>query len=450
MGPALAIASGERDRVDHVIDGWIDSHQCPVAEDPDASRTHLDVGGPDAESDRAHDVEGVRIDPQEGVVVAIADPDRAVADGRPGWSPSDGDLADDRVRSRIDDRDGLACELHRYARAARRLANGSYHSGRDHEPERGGERESLARRESSPLLHDLGPLFVSGAQRVRARCLERRVMAQDRALQLLQTRAGLDPELLAECPPRAPVRLERLCLTTTPVESEHQLGAQALPVGMRRNERLELGDERVLASQDEVGFDPGLERCQSELLETGDLGLSEGLEGEVCECGSPPEREGIPKRQRSTFGLTARELPPTALQQRLEAACIEPFRPYAQHVARGLREQELFAGSLDKESPQPREVDVQDRVDRLWGSIPPELLDESLARDRLIRMDEKEAEERALLRTPEREPLLAPEDFKRPKDAKLEIQLPLRASMVRRRSANGSVPGPFARCIRVV
>ena len=37
MGPALlAIALGERDRVYHVIDGRIDSQQCPVAEDPDA------------------------------------------------------------------------------------------------------------------------------------------------------------------------------------------------------------------------------------------------------------------------------------------------------------------------------------------------------------------------------------------------------------------------------
>ena len=111
--------------------------------------------------------------------------------------------------------------------------------------------------------------------------------------------------------------------------------------------------------------------------------------------------------------------------------CVEPVWRNAQFVARSLREQELFAGFVGKESPQPREVDVQDRVDRLWGSIPPELLDESLARDRLIRMDEEEAEERALLRTPERHPLLAPDDFKRPEDAKLEIQLPFRASMVR-------------------
>ena len=256
-------------------------------------------------------------------------------------------------------------------------------------------------------------------------------MAKDRSLQLLQTGARLDPELLAERPPSAPIRFERLRLAAASVESEHQLGAQALAVGVRGNEGLELGDERVLAAEGEVCFDPGLERRQSELLQTGDLALGEGLEGEVCKCRSAPECEGIPKRQRSALRLTARELPPTLLEQRLEAMCIEPFWRNTQHVARGLREQELFAGSVGEESPQPREIDVQDRVDCLWGSIPPELLDESLARDGLVRVHEEEAEERALLRTPEREYLLAPDDFKRPEDAKLEIRMPLRRSMVR-------------------
>ena len=111
--------------------------------------------------------------------------------------------------------------------------------------------------------------------------------------------------------------------------------------------------------------------------------------------------------------------------------CIEPFRRDTQHVARCLSEQELFAGSVGEESPQPREIDAQDRVDCLWGSIPPELLDEALARDRLVRVHEEDAEERALFRTAERDYLLAPDDLKRPEDVKLEIRMPLRRAMVR-------------------
>jgi hypothetical protein len=54
-----------------------------------------------------------------------------------------------------------------------------------------------------------------------------------------------------------------------------------------------------------------------------------------------------------------------------------------------------------------------------------------LARDGLVRVHEEKAEERALFRAPKRECLLAPDDFKRPEDAKLEIRVPLRGSMVR-------------------
>ena len=196
-------------------------------------------------------------------------------------------------------------------------------------------------------------------------------MAKDRALELLQPWAGLDPELLAEGPPSASVRLERLCLTTASVEGEHQLGAQALAVGMRGNEGLELGDERVLAPEREVRFDPGLERGQSEFLQPRDLALGEGLEGEVGKRGSAPEGERIPKRQRRAFRLTARELAPTLLQEGLEAVCVETFRRHAQHVARCLRDQELLAGPVGEQSPQLREVDVQDRVDRSRSRIAP-------------------------------------------------------------------------------
>ena len=209
---------------------------------------------------------------------------------------------------------------------------------------------------------------------------------------------------------------------------------------MRGDEGFELGDKRVVASEGEVCVDPGLERRQSELLQTGDLGLGESLEGEVRKCRSPPECERIPERQRSGFWLTARELPPTLLQQSLEAPYVERVRRNTQHVTRGVREQELFAGSVCEKSPQPREIDAQDRVDRLWGSISPQLLDEPLAPDGLVRVQEEKAEERALLRATERECLFAPDDFKRSEDAKLEFRLPLRRSMVRLSFCKGERP----------
>ena len=91
----------------------------------------------------------------------------------------------------------------------------------------------------------------------------------------------------------------------------------------------------------------------------------------------------------------------------------------------------MFAGSVGKESAQPREIDAQDRVDRPWGGVSPELLDESLPWDGLVRTCEEKAQEGALLGATEREYLPAPDDFKRPEDAELEIRIALRGSMVR-------------------
>ena len=58
---------------------------------------------------------------------------------------------------------------------------------------------------------------------------ERRVLAQDRRLQLPQLVAGLETELVCQNGSRVPVALERLCLAIRPVQGEHQLSPQSLP-----------------------------------------------------------------------------------------------------------------------------------------------------------------------------------------------------------------------------
>jgi hypothetical protein len=108
----------------------------------------------------------------------------------------------------------------------------------------------------------------------------------------------------------------------------------------------------------------------------------------------------------------------------------------------------LFASSVREKSPQPREIGVQDRVDRLRGRVPPELLDQSLARDGLVRVNEEKSEQSALLRTTERECLPTPRYFERPENAKLEIRTPFRSSMVRRPFCERE--RPFARRLRRV
>ena len=200
---------------------------------------------------------------------------------------------------------------------------------------------------------------------------------------------------------------------------------------MRGNERLELGDDCVRASECEVRLDPALDRALSELLQTRYLGLGERLEREVSKCIATPECERITKRHGCACGLAARELLPTRFEESLKAARVERLWRNMQHVPRRLGEQGLLAVSGGEQTPQPGEIDVQDRVDRLRRPVGPELLDQSFARDGLVRVQQQNAEERALPRTADREWPLSLDDFKRSEDAELEIRTRLRWSMVR-------------------
>jgi len=83
---------------------------------------------------------------------------------------------------------------------------------------------------------------------------------EDGAFELLQPPARLDPEVVDQHAPRCLIRLERLGLAARPVKRKHKLRPQPLPVRMLRNQRVELGDERLVLAEREVGLDPLLER----------------------------------------------------------------------------------------------------------------------------------------------------------------------------------------------
>src|SRR5204862_6847660 len=78
--------------------------------------------------------------------------------------------------------------------------------------------------------------------------VEHRVVTQDRALELLELRARLEPELLDEDAATLAVARERLRLPARPVEREHQLPAQLLSQRLLCDERLELRDEPLVAA----------------------------------------------------------------------------------------------------------------------------------------------------------------------------------------------------------
>ena len=98
---------------------------------------------------------------------------------------------------------------------------------------------------------------MQGALAVR---LERRVLSEDRRLELPQLRARLESELVCQHATRVAVGLERVRLSARAVQRQHELRAKPLAVRMLGHEHLQLGHQLGLTPELEVGVDPLLER----------------------------------------------------------------------------------------------------------------------------------------------------------------------------------------------
>ena len=184
----------------------------------------------------------------------------------------------------------------------------------------------------------------------RTRCrrrldIQRRILPQDRPLELLERRAQVDPELVDEGPARVLVGLQGLRLPARPVQRRHQIPPQAFAERVLGDECLELADQLIVAPEREVGVDPKLDRCQPDLVEPGDGRLGEALVGEVSERPAPPERQRVAEPLRRVGCQAASEQAPSLVHQPLEAVEIERIGLDADDVAGRSRRQHVLRGA---------------------------------------------------------------------------------------------------------
>ena len=92
---------------------------------------------------------------------------------------------------------------------------------------------------------------------------QRGILAENRLLEVLQSRPRLDAELVDEGCPRPAVGLERLRLPPRAVEREHQLPVQALAVRVAGGELLELRHELRVSAKGKVRVEPLLQDRRS-------------------------------------------------------------------------------------------------------------------------------------------------------------------------------------------
>jgi hypothetical protein len=128
----------------------------------------------------------------------------------------------------------------------------------------------------------------------RRGCGQRRVVTEDLTFEFLQLGAWVDAELVHQGVACRSVGLERLLLPPGAVEREHVLRAEALAVGLRGDQLVQLRHELLVLPQRELRVVQELVGGKPTVLEARGFRLRHGLAAEVRQRRAAPERERRP------------------------------------------------------------------------------------------------------------------------------------------------------------
>ena len=222
-------------------------------------------------------------------------------------------------------------------------------------------------------------------------------LLQDRPLEFLQRRARLEAELFDEGAPRVLVCIERIGLAARAVEREDQLPAEAFAERAPRRPVSPARHSLRVTAEREVGVDAPLEGSEPQLLDPPDRRLRERLVGEVGERRPSPERERFAQPLRDDRGRRSVGL----LDELREMVEVELASLDAEQVARRLGFEPLPRRA--ERLPQLRDAHLQ--RGRAGGGrlVGPELVEQPVTRDDLVRVQKQQREQRPLTRPAERQ-----------------------------------------------
>ncbi|MDX3537090.1 hypothetical protein PV721_22475 [Streptomyces sp. MB09-01] len=137
--------------------------------------------------------------------------------------------------------------------------------------------------------HRAGPSRgVDTGQLISATVVEARGVRQDRVLEPLQTRRGLDPVVLDQVAPEPATGRQRFGGPSTSVEGHHQAGMQVFPRRAAVEQGADLTDEGLVISEFELELDTLLEGEGAALVQPAADGFESGNSTQVFEGPSAP------------------------------------------------------------------------------------------------------------------------------------------------------------------
>ena len=374
----------------------------PRVADPHPSGADREARDAGVRRPRRHDRPALGVDLRHRVVAAVGNPHVPPIDVHLGRIDARGHRRLDLVRAGVDHRERVRLGEVRVGLAAQ--ADPGRH-GRREQQQPAGHHERRA-----PASSD------RGEPSRRGRAIELRVLAQDRALESLQLGPRLEAELVREPPAALAIGLERIRLPSGAVEREHQLPPHALARGVLVDQRFELGHQRRVTAQGQLGIDAVLERGQPEILEPACLGTGERFVGDVGQGLTSPESEGLLQPLRGAAGVAGGEPLPPVSGQALESIGVDAVGLGDQRVSVSARRERLRAEDL----AEPRDVDLHGLGGGRGRALPPEGVDDPVHGDRLTAVDQEVREDRALARTSQPDWLIPLENLQRAEDPELD------------------------------
>jgi hypothetical protein len=213
-------------------------------------------------------------------------------------------------------------------------------------------------------------------------------LLQDRALQLLQSPARFQTQLVAQQPADLRIDRERVGLAPDAIQREHQLATQPFLKRFCGDQRLKVRDQLIAIADREVSVDPFHHRQHPELLEPADLRLDKFHPGDVRQRRAAPAPQRRPQPGRGAHRITSGQQPAPIAQHPFELSRVKLLRRDAEHVPARPCFQHRMLVALLQQRPQPRDRDLH-RVHRPHGlPLAEQLLDQRLDPHQLVRLDE--------------------------------------------------------------
>jgi hypothetical protein len=174
------------------------------------------------------------------------------------------------------------------------------------------------------------------------------------------------------------------------------LGADPLAPGVLGREALELGDDVRVPAEDDVSVDSIFERCDPQLLETGDVRLEGALEAEVRQRWTTPEGEGVAQAERGLIGTPGIRGGSRLSHRLLEPMQVELSVLQPQLIARwaGTENPTLAASATRLEQvAELGDMHLKRLSGRLGWARAPKRVDQLIARDNLVCVQKQDPEE---------------------------------------------------------